>query len=170
MTATSISDRLFIGAAPGASLALAASLTLAAVGSGLGTAAAAPSQPAPTDFGYPPPDPGAGLPPDLGKPADLGMPGSGLPGLSSIGGITPLIVDTSKLLSAGSDPNAMVTNAQSLLNDAGSRLGGPVGMPSLSSFVPSTGVPNVGAPVPALAPSTPLTAMAPPVPPIGPAL
>jgi hypothetical protein len=184
MTATSIFSR-----AACASLTFAASLGLAALGPGIGPATAAPWQPVPTDIPYSPiaPDPGAdpGLggyggyggygqpdysgyggyatPAASGLPGGLGMPGSGLPGPSGIGGITPLIADTTKLLSAGSDPNALVSNAQSLLNDAGSLLGVPVGMPSLSSFVPTTGVPNVGAPAPAFAPATPMA-------PIGPAL
>jgi hypothetical protein len=190
MLATSISGRLFGGAVASASLALAA------LGFGIGAAAAAPLQPAPTDFGLPPvapdpgpplydpesglsdpgsglSDPGSFLPAASGLPGGVGMPGSGVPGLSGIGGITPLIVDTTKLITAGSDPNALVSNAQSLLNDAGSLLGVPVGMPSLSSFVPSTGAPNVTAPVapvPGLTPPPPLAPVAPGLPPVGPAL
>ena len=87
------------------------------------------------------------------------------------GGIGPLIADTTKLLSSAADPNALVSNTQSLLNDAGSMLGVPVGMPNISSFTGASlpGLTPPAAPAP-LAPLGPLTPAGPSAPPIGPAL
>jgi hypothetical protein len=140
-------------------------LALAAIGFGAGVAAAAPSQPVPADIPFmptDPTDPGA-FPTDPGAfPSDPGsfMPTSSGPmGLLSNagGGLMPLVTDTTKLLSAGSDPNAYLTDAQALLNDAGSLVGVPVGMPNVSSLVPQGAIPGAPAPLqaPGLVPPAP---------------
>ncbi len=136
--------------------AVSAGLALSALGFGAGAAAAAPWQPSPADIPFLPtqPDPDSVLP-----------TGSGLLGLPSIGGLIPLITDTTHLLSAGSDPNALMAGTQSLLNDAGSLLGVPVGMPNVGSFIPPNGVPNVPAPLAPSSPLTPPTPLAPLAPP-----
>lgn len=133
--------------------AVCAGLALSASGFGGGVAAAAPLQPAPADIPFVPtvPDPGSALPTD-----------SGLSGLPDAGGLMPLIGDTAKLMFAGSDPNALLADTQSLLNDAGSLLGVPVGMPDVGSFIPPSSFPSGPAP---LAPSAPLTAPTPLTPP-----
>jgi hypothetical protein len=176
MIATSKRGRLFVGA-------LYAGLALPTLGFGAGAATASSWQPAPADIPLlpTPSDPGPALPIGSGP---VGLPNAG--GLMSpgAGGLMPLIGDTTKLIAASSDPHSLVANTQSMLNDVGSLLAVPVGMPNVSSLIPTTGVPNVGAPlapssplapVTDLTPSAPVTPLAPPGPaargaPLGPLL
>jgi hypothetical protein len=132
--------------------AVCVGLALAAVGFGAGVAAAAPSPPAPADIPFlpTPSDPGSVLP---ATPSPVGLQ-------PDAGGLVPLVADTIKLMSASGDPNAYIGNTQNLLNDVGSLLGVPGGMPNVGSLVPQNTVPNAASP---LAPPASLSPLGTPV-------